>query len=123
MTRTKGPDAARSFLDEDSSRSGLLLLGEMPVRDLYFQDLALWYRESPQRTRTSARRAASFFIFESKWPVRELKQFCRKGIPMMRQQLLDFYRVHNPDNLDNLDEARPRLRRFRFLHDARGVCA
>ena len=26
--------------------------------------------------------------------------------PMMRQQLLDFYRVHNPDNLDNLDEAR-----------------
>ncbi len=25
---------------------------------------------------------------------------------MMRQQLLDFYRVHNPDNLDNLDEAR-----------------
>ena len=42
---------------------------------------------------------------------------------MMRQQLIDFYRAHNPDNLDNLDEARPRLRRFRFLHDARGVCA
>ena len=33
---------------------------------------------------------------------------------MMRQQLFDFYRAHNPDNLDNLDEARPLLRRSRF---------